>query len=198
MTCIVGLVIVGLVDKETGTVYIGGDSAGSADTFISIRADEKVFNNGPFIMGFCGSFRMGQLLRYKFDPPRQTVNQDDMKYMVSTFIDSVRKCFGENGFGKTPDKDDNRGCTFLVGYNGKLYTIMSDFQVAQLHDNYYAIGSGADLALGSLYSTVGLKDEDRITIALEAASKFNSAVAAPFVVVKQEANLTGVNLPEAK
>lgn len=84
-------VIVGLVNK--GDVYIGGDSAGVAGLDITIRADEKVFTNGPFLMGFTTSFRMGQLLRYKFDPPKQTVNTDDMKYMVTDFIDATRKCF---------------------------------------------------------------------------------------------------------
>src|SRR5574337_644834 len=120
MTCIVGL-----VDK--GNVYIGGDSAGVAGLSISIRNDEKVFTNGPFIMGFTTSFRMGQLLRYKFNPPKQTVNMDDMKYMVTDFIDAVRKCFAENGYGKIPQGDNNEGGTFLVGYNGKLYAIHDDF-----------------------------------------------------------------------
>lgn len=64
MTCIVGL-----VDK--GSIYMGGDSAGVAGLSVTTRADEKVFLNGPFIMGFTTSFRMGQILRYKFVPPDQ-------------------------------------------------------------------------------------------------------------------------------
>jgi ATP-dependent protease HslVU (ClpYQ) peptidase subunit len=178
MTCIVGL-----VDK--GNVYIGGDSAGVAGLSISIRGDEKVFTNGPFIMGFTTSFRMGQLLRYKFDPPRQTAGQDDMKYMVTDFVDAVRKCFGEGGFGKTPDKDQNKGGTFLVGYNGKLYTIDSDFQVGIPSIGYSAVGCGFDLALGAMYATKNQKPEDRITTALEAASTFSAGVEPPFVIVKQ-------------
>src|SRR5277367_6187487 len=119
MTCIIGL-----VDK--GDVYIGGDSAGVAGLSLTIRADEKVFGNGPFVFGFTSSFRMGQLLRYKFSPPDQTVNQGDMEYMVTSFIDSARRCFANNGFG---DKEATRGGTFLVGFNSKLYTIEGDFQV---------------------------------------------------------------------
>ncbi len=119
MTCIIGLV-------HDGNVYIGGDSAGVSGLSVSIRADEKVFSNGPFIMGFTTSFRMGQLLRYKFDPPQQTSNQSDMQYMVTSFIDAARACFSANGFG---DKDATEGGTFLVGYKGKLYNIGSDYQV---------------------------------------------------------------------
>jgi ATP-dependent protease HslVU (ClpYQ) peptidase subunit len=172
MTCIVGL-----VDK--GDVYVGGDSAGVAGLSISIRADEKVFVNGPFIMGFTTSFRMGQLLRYKFNPAVQTVNQNDMQYMVTTFIDTARKCFEDNGFG-----DKSEGGTFLVGYHGQLYTINSDFQVGIPADRYDAVGSGSDLALGAMYATPKLTPIKRLTVALEAASAFNAGVAPPFRIIK--------------
>ena len=43
MTCIVGLV-------HEGVVYIGGDSAGVGGMSLTVRADEKVFRNGEFLM----------------------------------------------------------------------------------------------------------------------------------------------------
>jgi hypothetical protein len=171
MTCIVGL-----VDK--GTVYMGGDSAGVAGLSITIRSDEKVFLNGPFIMGFTTSFRMGQLLRYKFNPPTRTVDQDDMKYLVTDFIDAVRKCFTDNGFGTA-----STGGNFLLGYNGKLYSVDSDFQIGIPKSPFDAVGSGADLALGAMHVLKG-KPEDRINKALEAASAYNAGVAPPFHILK--------------
>ena len=176
MTCIVGLV-------HDGDVYIGGDSAGIAGLSVSIRADEKVFGNGPFIMGFTTSFRMGQLLRYKFAPPAQTVHQNDMEYMVTSFIDAVRQCFAGNGFG---DKDASVGGNFLVGYKGKLYNIESDHQVGLPKLAYDAVGCGTDLALGALYATEGLTPEQRINAALSAASTFSAGVAPPFTILKLE------------
>jgi len=174
MTCIVGL-----VDK--GDVYIGGDSAGVAGLSLSIRADEKVFGNGPFIMGFTSSFRMGQLLRYKFSPPAQTVHQNDMEYMVTSFIDACRHCFQNNGFG---DKEATVGGSFLVGYKGKLYTVESDYQVGIPATTFDAVGCGTDLALGAMYATENLSPEERINIALSAASTFSAGVAPPFVILK--------------
>lgn len=149
---------------------------------ISIRKDEKVFQNGPFIMGGTTSFRMIQLLRYKFDPPKQTVNTDDMKYMVTDFVDALRQCFHNNGFG---DKDATVGGTFLVGYKGTLYTIASDYQVGIVHCGYDAVGCGSDIALGALHATKGKKPEARIKMALEAASTFSAGVAPPFILIKQ-------------
>ncbi len=176
MTCVIGL-----VDK--GDVYIGADSAGVAGLSISIRTDEKVFGNGPFIIGGTSSFRMLQLLRYKFSPPAQTVHQDDMEYMVTSFIDSVRQCFCANGFG---DKDATIGGTFLVGYKGKLYTIQGDHQVGMQAIPYDAVGCGADLALGAMFATEGLGPEERLNIALSAASTFSAGVCPPFTILKLE------------
>lgn len=177
MTCIVGIV-------ENGSVYIGGDSAGVAGLSISIRADEKVFQNGPFIMGFTSSFRMGQLLRYRLSVPRQTILQTDMEYMVNEFIDSVRLCFMNGGFGTIADKADNEGGTFLVGYNGNLYHIGADFQVGQPMDQFDAVGCGSEIAKGSLYSSRGKSPEERIELALEAAAFFNGGVRPPFTMIE--------------
>lgn len=176
MTCIVGLV-------HDGDVYIGGDSAGVAGLSISIRADEKVFGNGPFIMGFTTSFRMGQLLRYKLAPPAQTVHQNDMEYMVTSFVDACRQCFSGNGFG---DKDASVGGNFLVGYKGRLYNIEADYQVGIPKAPFDAVGCGSDLALGAMYATEGLSPEQRINAALSAASTFSAGVAPPFTILKLE------------
>ena len=173
MTAIVGI-------AEKGTVYIGGDSAGVGGLSLSVRDDEKVFINGPFIMGFTTSFRMGQLLHYKFNPPKQTINESDMQYMVTSFIDAVRQCFKESGYGSGAD---NSGGCFLVGYKGTLYTIYNNFQVGINKIGYSAVGCGADLCLGSMHSTVGQKPKDRIKKALEAATEFSAGVSAPYLIL---------------
>lgn len=177
MTCIVGI-------AEKGKVYLGGDSAGVGGLSITIRSDEKVFKNGQFIMGFTTSFRMGQLLRYKFSPPAQSIGQDDMEYMVVKFIDAVRSCFSNNGFGKMTEKDYNKGGNFLVGYNGVLYNIDSDFQVGIPSTQYDSVGCGTDLALGSLHSTTDKKPQERLKLALEAATAFSAGVAAPYKFIE--------------
>lgn len=181
MTCIVGVV------HKTG-VYLGGDSAGVGDVedaSLSITAHPKVFVNGKFIMGFTSSFRMGQLLQYVFKPPSKRSGMNDMEYMVSVFIPSLRKCFEKSGFGRIEEGRDNSGGTFLVGFNGKLYTIYEDFQVMEKLSSFVACGCGDDLALGAMHATEGMEPTKRLMIALEAAAKFSAGVAPPFHIVKQ-------------
>lgn len=101
--------------------------------------------------------------------------------MVTDFIDSIRKCFSDNGFG---DGIEKSGGTFLVGYKSKLYKIDSDFQVGVPAFQYDTCGCGSDLALGAMYA---LKDEDpelRVRTALKAASVFSAGVVGPFKIVK--------------
>lgn len=178
MTCIVAI-------KDKGRVWIGGDSAGVAGLNVTIRADEKVFENGDFIMGFCGSFRMGQLLRYAFNPPKRHADTDIYKYMVTDFVDAVRSCL-KNGGVAEKHNDAEKGGFFLVGYEGRLFEIESDYQVGESIEAYSAIGCGGEYAYGALAASEGQKPEARIKIALAAAEKFSAGVRAPFHILNHE------------
>lgn len=175
MTCIVGLV-------DSGQVWLGGDSAASGGYSLTVRADPKVFTIGAFVMGFTTSFRMGQLLRYQFTPPLHDPAKDTFTYMVADFVEGVRTCLKNGGYTRV-ESNVERGGQFLVGYQGRLFTVESDFQIGESLAGYDAVGSGQDLALGALYATSASPPAERIQIALQAASEFNSAVRGPFTVV---------------
>lgn len=173
MTCIVGL-----IDK--GKVYIGGDSAGVAGDSLTVRADEKVFINRDFLIGFTSSFRMGQLLRYSLKPPKYK-GGDLYRYMVNDFVDSVRKCLKKGGFAEEDKKVEKSGI-FLVGFKGQLFKVESDYQVGIHRLPFDACGCGEGIALGSMYSNARLIPQKRILQALEAAELFSAGVRRPFIV----------------
>jgi hypothetical protein len=177
MTCIVGL-------KQGNELYIGGDSAGVDGWRMVLRKDSKVFKNGEFLMGFTTSFRMGQLLRWSFVPPAHPEGVSDERFMSTTFVDAVRKCFTDGGFAKK-DNEVQSGGTFIIGYRKHLYVMEEDFQIGLYHDDYVAVGCGDSIALGCLYGTAGMKPQKRVETALEAAAKYSAGVRAPFVIMKQ-------------
>ncbi|HEY7357571.1 MAG TPA: hypothetical protein VH590_13930 [Ktedonobacterales bacterium] len=175
MTCIVGLV-------DEGKVYIGGDSAGvNGGWDLIVRADPKVFRNGPFVMGFTTSFRMGQLLHYAFVPPPHPPGLDLYHYMSIEFINAVRDCLKNGGWAKKEGEKETGG-VFLVGYQGHLFHIDSDYQVGEALDGYMSVGSGDEVARGALYATHKLPPLVRIRLALEAAERWNAGVRGPFVI----------------
>lgn len=174
ITCIVGLI-------DSGKVFIGGDSAGVGGLSLTVRADEKVFINGEFIMGFTSSFRMGQLLRYSLKPPKYHPDVDLCEFMVTDFINAVRECLKAGGVAKK-DKEEETAGTFLVGFKGKLFKIEDSYQVGVPTLPYDACGCGQDIALGAMYSNSSLPPIERITQALEAAEQFSAGVRRPFIV----------------
>lgn len=172
--------IVGLVHERT--IYIGGDSAGIDNYDLVIRADEKVFSVGPYIMGFCGSFRVGQLLRYSLTPPAPRA-KDLSRFMATTFVDAVRKCLSDGG-AAFKEHGTEQGGTFLVGVKGRLFCIESDYQVGEAEHPFMAIGCGAQIAHGALYAqSKTMPPKARVLQALEAAQRFSGGVRSPFRVV---------------
>jgi hypothetical protein len=150
-----------------------------------IIANEKVFRNGDFVFGFTSSFRMGQLLRYSFIPPKHDKDMETYKYMVSVFVEAVRLCFKDGGY-TTINNNEESGGTFLVGYDGRLFGIDADFQVWEQTCGYDAVGCGWAIALGSLYSTNNLPPKERVIQALKASEQFNSGVRGPFHIITYE------------
>lgn len=175
MTCIVGI-------AHGEQVWIGGDSAGSDGRSIAVRSDTKVFQVGPYVMGFTTSFRMGQLLRYSLNVGGPDTWDVD-RFMATTFVDAVRSCLRAGGWMRT-DSGQEVGGHFLVGVGPRLYVVDSDFQIGHTVDGYAACGSGELVALGSLHTTATLRmpPEDRLTAALEAAAYATCFVRAPFTI----------------
>jgi hypothetical protein len=197
MTCIVGIV------GDDGIVYLGGDSAGgNVDTYaITDRKDPKVFNKGPYIIGYTSSFRMGQILMYNWKAPDHPVGMEDFEFMVSKFTESVRSCFKEFGYS-TCENNKERAGDFIVGYRGQLYIVESDYQIAMTHDSFMSVGSGRELATGAMHalehleSKVKLTPQEKLTIALSAPTKFSAYVRGPFVIVKTEPYTKEIQLLE--
>jgi hypothetical protein len=182
MTCIVGV-------TDGKTVTIGGDSAGSDDWgHVAIRSDTKVFQVGPYVMGFTTSFRMGQLLRYSLEVEAPD-SWDVDRFMATTFMNAVRTCLREGGFMKT-ESGQEQGGTFLVGVQGHLYVVDSDFQIGHTTAGYAAVGSGYMAALGALHATAPpwfeFSPRERVELALRAASDLTAWVRPPYTI--QEAS----------
>jgi len=184
MTCIVAI-------AQNGTVYMGSDHAASDDKtgWIISRKEPKCFKVGQYAVAFTDSFRMGQILQYSWTPPKYTPTKTNSgldKFMRTKFIDSVKVAFKDNGYGSIgSSSDEDTGGIFIVGLEGRIFTIDEDFHVGENVVNYMAEGSGGQIALGALHATKNQKNPKlRIKAALEAATEFNMAVAAPYTYIQ--------------
>ena len=184
MTCIVGLV-------QDGKVNIGADSQGTDGRWNATqRKDPKVFTRDGIIFGFTSSYRMGQLLRYKLEIPRRFQDESIEEFMHTRFIEEVRTTFTEGGFGKT-DSGEQSGGSFLVGVEGRLFHIESDFQVGESELPFDACGCGDAFALGALTvldRLLGETAEHRVTEAIKVAALHSAGVGGAVTVLSAEAS----------
>jgi len=184
VTCVLAI-------AQGGRVIMGGDSALTDDDMNqSSMAETKVFHKGEFLIGGSGSARGGQLMRFRFAPPKRPRGMDADEYMATLWIDELRKTFkvGGHTFFETEGGEESSSTNGLIGYRGSIWVMYgADFQIERLRDPYAAIGSGSAIALGSLYST---KDQGlakkRVETALRAACEFNASCRPPFTILTLE------------
>lgn len=177
MTCIVGLV-------EDGKIYLGGDSAGIADDDIQRIDTPKVFQKQHLLIGYTWSFRMGQIIQYADKFPELFEHPDNYTYLIKHFVPFLRAEFKDAGWLRTEDSQDLGG-KFLVGIRGELFVIHAHFQVLRMFDNFNAIGSGSQYALGAMRILKHNTDKEpaiKVGLALAAASYFSTSVGGPFVI----------------
>lgn len=182
MTCIVSL-------KEKNKIYIGGDSCAVGGYSVAPVADSKVFRLSPTVLvGYAGSFRGGQILQYSTKLPKHSENKTDHEYLCIDFVKAIQKAFEKNGFdGHNKRTEKEMDANFIITYNGQIYEIDTDFHVSSYVNNFTSIGIGSDLAIGAMYalekSNSKLPPEEKIRIALDAASEFNGGVMPPYNIM---------------
>lgn len=185
MTCIVGL-------KTPKCVLIGGDAcAGNSATYSRfVCKHPKVFYNGPFLIGYTSSFRMGQILEYEvvLPEPEPKDLRDLTGFMVRRIIPKIRKAFKDHGFLKIESNYNEEGGSFLIAYQKHLFEIQANFHVMEVKDKFAAIGCGADVALGAIKYALSNKSShppkpfSLIQKVLKTVSHFSGFVCPPFTV----------------
>lgn len=178
MTCIAAVV-------HEGRVIMGGDTAAtSADGGSFTVTAPKVFHNGPFMVGYAGNFRTGQLLAHAWEPPARPKKLKGWAFdgwLVTDVMASMRDALKKHGHLGT-DEDGDRAYPFLLACAGRLFYVVSDFAPLEATRGYSAVGSGEDAALGALYATEGADPRSRVLLALDAAADINATVRGPFHV----------------
>ena len=179
MTCLIGVV-------EGNTMYLGADSIGANDDYQLIRRDSKIFRKRDMLIACTHSFRFRDIIRYDFELPKHPEGMSVEKYMVTIFIEGLRKKLKDCGHIKIGD-GDNSGCGLLIAYRGKILKIENDFQLGQANTDYDSHGSGMYHAMSSMFTTSGynIKPEERMRLAFESCRRYVQGSCAPPYKIKK-------------
>jgi len=154
MTCVVGI-------RTGAKVLVAGDSIGTNRATSDTRVDPKVFAAGPLAFGHTTSFRWGQIAQFYTLPALATGDDspargDDLyEWAVTRFVPKLRADLSEHGWLKK-EQEREEGGRAILAVAGRLFTVHSDFQIAEIADDYTAVGSGAEVALGALFARIGI------------------------------------------
>jgi len=169
MSCVVGIV-------QDSKIYMGADSfATTNDGERRTIKTNKLFFNKEYLIGFTGSVRTGQaLLPCYFEPPSD----------IMEFPDTIREHLYSKGCVITSEEHGQiQTSNFLIGWRGKLYELLLDFQMNETDGDCNAIGAGAAFAFGSFNTSKHFKlisPQQRLVMALEAASFYTTTCGPPF------------------
>lgn len=179
MTCIIGVV-------DQGNVYIGGDSCASDDNTSRPVRSPKIFtlesaSGDTMLIGYCESFRMGQILAHDIILPLHPKKQSNIQYLHRSVLPNIRTALRDGGQLTIENNVESSG-EFLIGYRGQLFLFQDDLSILEPTDQMTSIGCGTECALGAMEAAIHLPAEERILLALTITAKHVPRVMPPFII----------------
>lgn len=182
MTCIIAY-----KEPSSGKVWLGGDKLGSDGYTKIIVKDPKVFQNGEFYFGYTTSFYMGQILKYHWTRPTRSMHQDsDNEYIYKDVMNSLKKVFKDNEFGKSKDVHEPDFGNFIMVYKDRIFEVQPNMSLLECED-FIAVGCGAQTAHGvmdALINNTNHEPEKLIVETMKSVSRFMCGVSAECDVIK--------------
>ncbi len=172
-------VVIAVSDGKT--IEAGADSAGGSQDEIYEIMEEKIFVRGAYLIGYCGSLRIGQILRYEVELPDPPAEEDLAAFLVKEVMPEIRRAV-ETAGAAGKDQVLPGKTMILLGCRGGLWCIGPELFVSQAKP-YAVIGSGRHHAYGALHALLaaGMKIGRRlIELGLQAAAAYTPSVRPPF------------------
>lgn len=177
--------------KHEGKVYIGSDSqvtkGGTRSTLKNPNNYKiwKVDGCDHCLMAHVGNVRDANIVRLMtgvVDDYDEYCNRVNYRFVVKYLVPEIIKNLKDAHFLKMNDDYlDSMESSFLFAYKDQLYLINTDGCVLEI-DDYVAIGSGAQEAIGSLLSTDKEKPITRVIKAIKSSAASDIYVDYPIVV----------------
>ena len=182
--------------NQDGVIYVGCDSQVSdsrSKYTLTNPNNYKIWKLKGFedycIFGGVGSLRDINLVRVSdelLDELSILKGNINFEYVVKNLVSNMFNMLDQYDRVKKSDDNSKRmGSSYIFSYNDSLFEISVDGSVIEV-DEYTAIGSGSDIALGSLNTTNNMDPIERIILAIESSCKTNLYVNYPIVILNSK------------
>lgn len=178
--------------KENDKVYLAVDSqctCGVSKVTLTNPNNYKIWKTKGLDHSFMchtGMCRDIGVVKYNcfISEKRRMLGDIDIDFVQGKMIFDMYDALKERNF-----TDDENGphmaSEFLFAYRDKIYELSRGLFVLEI-DDYVALGSGRDSAMGSLAATVGEPVEERLLKAVVAAQNIDLAVGYPIIITDTE------------
>ena len=134
-----------------GWCVLCADSQITEDNLRTIsKSTPKIVEIGEYLLGITGDARPGDILAYNWNPPAYN-GDDKIAFMGKKIIPSMIRAFESHGYDWAKQANDE-GFDYIIAFDGSLFHIACDMSFLVNDAGRYALGSGAQFALGYLYS----------------------------------------------
>ncbi len=165
--------IVAIKDKDR--VLLGADkqvSAGGKKDHTSTKIWEVKELPGA-LLGGVGSARASQIIQYSQIVDKNAAMRGiDTEFVVCSLVPTIATTLKAGGIVVEPHKDGEFTMmpnAFVFAYKSQAWVIWNDLSVIEISD-YFAIGSGSDVANGALFATRDKNPFERIVTCIYAAA----------------------------
>ena len=184
-------VVIALKDKKNNDVIIGSDTMVSgANTFRKMDIPKffvKEISTGSWdkdkekiVLGEAGSVTVLEYMKRVYKPPvwdkkKETFNT----YMLNKFFPGFKKLLEDKIYVEKYEKNNSvidLGTKLIVIYKNEIYSMFRSMGFERHTEEYVCIGSGEEVALGSLYSSRDLEPKLRVNDAVMAAGELTMYV----------------------
>ena len=185
-------VVVAIKDKDK--VIIGADSQvtrGGTRTTLKNPNNYKIWQvRGAehCLMGSVGNVRDANIVRLMdglITEYNIFKNHVDYEFVIKKIVPDIVDELKSYGNIKDEKFVDYLDSSFVFAFQDQLYLINKDKAVIEI-DDYVAVGSGEDQAIGSLLSTDGLEPKERIVRAIKASAAADIYVDYPIIITDTE------------
>ena len=162
--------------KEKDRIVLGADKQSSAGG-TKDHTNTKIWRLDELpgaVMGSVGSARASQIIQYANIIDKNLLGKElDTEFIVRVLAPTIAGGLKANGI--VVDSSDGAKCdlmpnAFIFAYKDKAWTIWHDLSVSEI-DEYFAIGSGSEVARGALFATPDRDPFERIVTGIEAAAE---------------------------
>lgn len=180
--------------KENGKIYIGADSqVTKGGTRTTLKNENnykiwKVIGVDHCLMAQVGMLRDANVIRLM---PDLVTDYNVFKehicfdFVVKKIVPDIVSELTRFNYLKDGEKSEYLDSSFLFAYKDKLWVIGQDKSVIEVED-YVAIGSGSEQAIGSLLSTEGHNPKERIVKAIKSSAACDIYVDYPIILTDTE------------